>query len=240
MDITGLRYDGDTRRFMDATYHRHAEESGAPWAALQGPPQERLRTAVEAVAAMLGALRGACGADRSARAGAGARRGALSGSTARVAGGGRGLGLALERRRVGEERHERDAQRVPGDARDRLRGLEARRAGRATSPPRACDHAAVEDACRRPCDRPSRAPSTQADRFGGADAVRAGLLGRRQPSFVAFAERRVQLHRSGRSARKTASSVADLAGERRHREPLRTVRASIARADAAFAGCCPK
>ena len=28
MDTAGLRYDGDTRRFMDATYHRHAEESG--------------------------------------------------------------------------------------------------------------------------------------------------------------------------------------------------------------------
>ena len=53
MDVTGLRYDGDTRAFMDATYRRHAEESGAPWAALAGPPQERLRTAVEAVAAML-------------------------------------------------------------------------------------------------------------------------------------------------------------------------------------------
>ena len=44
MDTTGLRYDGDTRRFMDATYRRHAEESGQPWVALQGPPQERLRT----------------------------------------------------------------------------------------------------------------------------------------------------------------------------------------------------
>jgi hypothetical protein len=44
---------------MDATYHRHAEESGAPWAVLQGPPQERLRTAVEAVAAMLGRYAGA-------------------------------------------------------------------------------------------------------------------------------------------------------------------------------------
>jgi NadR type nicotinamide-nucleotide adenylyltransferase len=53
MDTTGLRYDGDTRLFMDATYRRHAEESGKPWAALQGPPQERLRTAVDAVATML-------------------------------------------------------------------------------------------------------------------------------------------------------------------------------------------
>jgi len=53
MDNTGLRYDGDTRAFMDATYHRHAEESGRPWAVLQGPPQERLRTAVDAVSTML-------------------------------------------------------------------------------------------------------------------------------------------------------------------------------------------
>ena len=53
MDTAGLRYDGDTRRFMDATYHRHAEESGRPVAALKGPPQERLRTAVDAVATML-------------------------------------------------------------------------------------------------------------------------------------------------------------------------------------------
>ena len=81
MDTTGLRYDGDTRRFMDATYRRHAEESGKPWAELQGPPQERLRTAVDAVGAMLGALRRRGRAHRSARAGAGARRGALSGST---------------------------------------------------------------------------------------------------------------------------------------------------------------
>ena len=35
MDVTGLRYDGDTSAFMDATYRRHAEESGAPWAALR-------------------------------------------------------------------------------------------------------------------------------------------------------------------------------------------------------------
>ena len=58
MDTTGLRYDGDTRAFMDATYHRHAEESGAPWVSLLGPPQERLRTAVEAVASMLGRFAG--------------------------------------------------------------------------------------------------------------------------------------------------------------------------------------
>jgi HTH-type transcriptional regulator, transcriptional repressor of NAD biosynthesis genes len=53
MDTTGLRYDGDTRAFMDTTYHRHAEESGRPWVTLQGPPQERLRAAVDAVSTML-------------------------------------------------------------------------------------------------------------------------------------------------------------------------------------------
>jgi cytidyltransferase-like protein len=59
MDTTGMRYDGDTRAFMDATYHRHAEESGRPWAVLQGPPQERLRTAVDAVSTMLARYAGA-------------------------------------------------------------------------------------------------------------------------------------------------------------------------------------
>ena len=78
MDTTGLRYDGDTRRFMDATYQRHAEESGKPWAELQGPPQERLRTAVDAVGVDARALRGAGRAHGPARAGAGARRGALT------------------------------------------------------------------------------------------------------------------------------------------------------------------
>ncbi|MDX6599577.1 MAG: HTH-type transcriptional regulator, transcriptional repressor of biosynthesis s [Gaiellales bacterium] len=53
MDNTGLRYDGDTRAFMDTTYRRHAEESGRPWVTLQGAPQERLRTAFDAVSTML-------------------------------------------------------------------------------------------------------------------------------------------------------------------------------------------
>ena len=82
MDVTGLRYDGDTRAFMDATYRRHAEESGAPWAALARP----------AAGATAHGRRGGRGdaralcrprrADRPARAGARARGRTLRGAGA--------------------------------------------------------------------------------------------------------------------------------------------------------------
>ena len=78
MDTTGLRYDGDTRAFMDATYQRHAEESGRPWVALQGPPQERLRDGRRRGLEDARALRRPGGAHGPACAGASASSGALT------------------------------------------------------------------------------------------------------------------------------------------------------------------
>ena len=77
MDTTGLRYDGDTRAFMDATYHRHAEESGRALGhaagAAPGAPADGRRRGLDDARAL---CRPGC-ADGPARSGAGPRRGTL-------------------------------------------------------------------------------------------------------------------------------------------------------------------
>ncbi len=115
MDNTGLRYDGDTRAFMDATYRRHAEESGRPWVTLQGPPAGAPADGRRRGLDDARALRRSGGAHGPARAGAGARRRTLIlavgllGAHRHLAHRRRGLGLLLQLGALAEERHERDA-----------------------------------------------------------------------------------------------------------------------------------
>ena len=196
MDTTGLRYDGDTRRFMDATYRRHAEESGQAVGRAPGPAAGAAAHRGRRGGDDARALRGPGRAHRPARTRAGARRGALSSGLRAAAREhavrGRLLGGALESGAIAEERDERDGDRAPGDARDGTGGPEAlqqpRPHGRLGRPPHAC----VEHASDRGALPDGELLAAIPEGIRRSRAVRALGLGRRHPQLGRRRERRVQ------------------------------------------------